>query len=51
MSYRLRVEESTYTIQAPIHASSLGRRLGQAGLTEQFHVFLHQFAETLSTGA
>lgn len=35
MAHRLRVEETTYTIQAPINASSLGRRLGEAGLDVQ----------------
>lgn len=35
MAYHFRMEESTYTIHAPIHASSLGRRLGEAGLDVQ----------------
>ena len=35
MAYRLHVEETTYTIQAPINAPSLGRRLGEAGLDVQ----------------
>lgn len=32
MAHHLRVEETTYTIQAPVKASSLGRLLGEAGL-------------------
>lgn len=35
MAQHLRVEETTYTIQWPINASSLGRRLGEAGLDVQ----------------
>lgn len=35
MAQHLRVEETTYTIQAPINAPSLGRRLGEAGLDVQ----------------
>lgn len=35
MAQHLHVEETTYTIQAPINASSLGRRLGEAGLDVQ----------------
>lgn len=35
MAQHLRIEETTYTIQAPVNAPSLGRRLGEAGVDAQ----------------
>lgn len=32
MAHRLRIEETTYEIHAPVNASSLGRLLGESGL-------------------